>query len=330
METILQMFSEIFSKTMDDADVSSYRLTKETGIDNGLISKWRKGASVPSAEMLVKLADYFDVSVDYLLGRTDAAAKGIEQKNNDSKELRKVGNSIMGRVIEADNREQTIKKRISVDEPAECPMCHVKATPVLLQATIFWGVEMLCAVSYECSGCHKPYIACYKVRDILDEEVKSNLLYIGPVLQREVEVSPELQTISPRFRNVYAQAMFAQEQGLMEIAGPGYRKALEILIRDYITHNKPETFGKLNKTYLRNCINDHLPSEFKQLKQIASDCASLGNDEIHYYREYRQNDIKDLAELLNSAFKLIESLLTAELISDRMTSEKGEGKTEVI
>ena len=33
--------------------------------------RYENGSSEPSLESLVKIADYFDVSVDYLLGRTD-------------------------------------------------------------------------------------------------------------------------------------------------------------------------------------------------------------------------------------------------------------------
>ena len=33
--------------------------------------RYENGSSEPSLENLVKIADYFDVSVDYLLGRTE-------------------------------------------------------------------------------------------------------------------------------------------------------------------------------------------------------------------------------------------------------------------
>ena len=35
------------------------------------IGRWENGEVIPSADVVVKLADYFDVSADYLLGRTD-------------------------------------------------------------------------------------------------------------------------------------------------------------------------------------------------------------------------------------------------------------------
>lgn len=41
------------------------------GINYFTLGKWEQGRAEPSAEDLIRLADYFDVSVDYLLGRVD-------------------------------------------------------------------------------------------------------------------------------------------------------------------------------------------------------------------------------------------------------------------
>ena len=65
------MFTDVFGNLLQYRSISTYRLTKDTGIPNGMVNKWKNGVQLPGAENLVKLADYFDVSVDYLLGRTD-------------------------------------------------------------------------------------------------------------------------------------------------------------------------------------------------------------------------------------------------------------------
>ena len=46
-------------------------LAKELGFSSGLMSQWKSGAQKPSAENLSKIAEYFNVTTDYLLGRTD-------------------------------------------------------------------------------------------------------------------------------------------------------------------------------------------------------------------------------------------------------------------
>ena len=43
-------------------------LAKATGISTGLISQWKNRSQQPSAKKLQIIADYFDVSTDYLLG----------------------------------------------------------------------------------------------------------------------------------------------------------------------------------------------------------------------------------------------------------------------
>ncbi len=39
------------------------------GFSQGLYTKWENGASIPGAENLIKLADCFGCSIDYLVGR---------------------------------------------------------------------------------------------------------------------------------------------------------------------------------------------------------------------------------------------------------------------
>lgn len=46
-------------------------VAKELGISTGIVSKWKNENTLPNGENLIKISNYFDVSVDYLLGRTD-------------------------------------------------------------------------------------------------------------------------------------------------------------------------------------------------------------------------------------------------------------------
>lgn len=49
------------SKGLKDADIS-----KATGIPPSTFSDWKKGRSKPKSEKLQKIADFFEVSIDYL------------------------------------------------------------------------------------------------------------------------------------------------------------------------------------------------------------------------------------------------------------------------
>lgn len=58
---------EIFSKLLQTYGVSSYKVSKETGVSQSTLSDWKLGKITPKSDTMKKLADYFGVSVDYLM-----------------------------------------------------------------------------------------------------------------------------------------------------------------------------------------------------------------------------------------------------------------------
>lgn len=61
-------FAQILENLMEIKDISAYKLSKDTGIAESTIARWRSGIAMPSQDKLKKLANYFGVPVDYLLG----------------------------------------------------------------------------------------------------------------------------------------------------------------------------------------------------------------------------------------------------------------------
>ena len=45
------------------------QVANDIGLEQGMYANWETGRKMPSAENLVKLADYFRCSIDYLLNR---------------------------------------------------------------------------------------------------------------------------------------------------------------------------------------------------------------------------------------------------------------------
>ena len=60
---------ERIKELCDERKVSFAEVERKTGISNGQIRRWSK--SSPKIDNVTKIAEYFDVSTDYLLGRTD-------------------------------------------------------------------------------------------------------------------------------------------------------------------------------------------------------------------------------------------------------------------
>lgn len=65
------MFSERLKKLREDKGLSQAEFAKIIGVERTRYGKWENKGFEPPYETLVKIADYFDVSTDYLLCRTD-------------------------------------------------------------------------------------------------------------------------------------------------------------------------------------------------------------------------------------------------------------------
>lgn len=63
-------FSRIITHLRKAKGLSQKQVAKDMGISQGLLSHYEKGIRECGLDFLVKTADYYDVSVDYLLGRT--------------------------------------------------------------------------------------------------------------------------------------------------------------------------------------------------------------------------------------------------------------------
>lgn len=59
---------EIFRRLLQEHGLTAYKFSRETGIAQSTLSDWKTGKSQPRADKLKKIADYFNVSVDYLMG----------------------------------------------------------------------------------------------------------------------------------------------------------------------------------------------------------------------------------------------------------------------
>ncbi len=55
------------------------QVAKATGIGKSTFSDWKSGRSIPKADKLQKIADYFGVTVDYLRGKDTAPAPDLSE-----------------------------------------------------------------------------------------------------------------------------------------------------------------------------------------------------------------------------------------------------------
>ena len=75
---------KIFVQLLDRTGKKASDVAKATGIPSSTFSDWKKGKSSPKAEKLQKIADYFGVSVDYLM----TGKEEPEEKRNPYSDLK--------------------------------------------------------------------------------------------------------------------------------------------------------------------------------------------------------------------------------------------------
>lgn len=70
------MFYDLFYSLCKQKGVSASKACLEMGLSRSLAAKWKNTGANPSAEVLPKIAAYFGVTVDYLLGNEQKEKPG--------------------------------------------------------------------------------------------------------------------------------------------------------------------------------------------------------------------------------------------------------------
>ena len=90
---------EIYCKLRDERGVKDSDVVKGTGITKSTFSDWKTGRSKPKNEKLQKIADYFGVTVDYLMtGKEEVTATNSELTVKDEREIGKDLDRIMDEI----------------------------------------------------------------------------------------------------------------------------------------------------------------------------------------------------------------------------------------
>lgn len=67
----MKIFGERIKELRQDKGISQAKLAKDIGVSFSVVCYWETDRSEPTAVNIVKLANYFSVTADYLLGRRE-------------------------------------------------------------------------------------------------------------------------------------------------------------------------------------------------------------------------------------------------------------------
>ena len=192
--------------------------------------------------------------------------------------------------------------------PDMCPLCNIGIDPRLINGVLTEGHFNRVELVFQCprSDCLYLFIGYYYLQHQRVSRDIFVLHHTKPTNFLSSEFGDIIRFVSEDFINIYNQSEQAEKLGLVEIAGPGFRKSLEFLIKDYVTLKKPDKQEEVKKSLLGSIIASNIDDA--RIQTTAKRAAWLGNDETHYYRKWENRDIKDLKILIKLTVSWIESV----------------------
>lgn len=203
---------------------------------------------------------------------------------------------------------------IIIEETESCPMCKTKIKPEELCFNFFKDNQdnPFLSIMFLCKHCYRSFVSLYSLkRNDRNEIWASELIYVEPNFYIKKEFDQDIIELSPMFTQVYNEALQAESLNMLEIAGIGYRKSFEFLVKDFFIKLYPteEAKTEIITTQLSKFFSDKEPSKYKlrneMLNELALASAWIGNDYAHYCKKYQSFDIDDLKELINATLSQI-------------------------
>lgn len=95
---------EIFESLLKKHGVTTYQVAKATGISTASFTGWKQGKWNFKQDKLQKIADYFGVTIDYLMtGEKNEAKKEVTLTPKDERDIKKKLDSIMNDIKNQDD-----------------------------------------------------------------------------------------------------------------------------------------------------------------------------------------------------------------------------------
>lgn len=196
---------------------------------------------------------------------------------------------------------------LTIYKPERCPFCGNGIDAKVLNYFFHNGsYGVVLYVALQCPVCGDIFFCSYSVGTYV-EAIRSEYPFnfseiIGGGIKEHF--SKEINEISPSFVKIYNEAYLAEQKGLHEIDGMGYRKAFEFLIKDFSIKMEPEEKDAIANKTLSECIS-YVFSENE--KGIFEKTGWIGNDQTHYVRKHENFNVSDLKKMIMICVSKIET-----------------------
>lgn len=198
---------------------------------------------------------------------------------------------------------QKLNKQITIEIPKFCPNCGIGNNPTSVFVSELDIIEgRVFALHHRCPSCKQKHMTLQNYAKNSNEATLL-LTYPNKVV---TNIDPVFLEYAPRFVEFYSEAVEAEKLGLINIAGTGYRSAIECLIKDYALHfelDSKEFLSQPNFSF-NNAIDRYIKDD-ELLKGTLHFIRKVGNDFTHWNKEtdIPLETLKNYVEIIIQIFK---------------------------
>ncbi|WP_247939118.1 DUF4145 domain-containing protein [Streptococcus mitis] len=196
-----------------------------------------------------------------------------------------------------------ISKTLTIQIPQSCPLCGIGNNPTTNEVGRLEIQEgYVFTLHHRCPACKKYHMTN---QEYLKQDDKTTMILVYPN-KVVIDIDDLFIEHAPRFVEFYSEAIEAEKMGLENIAGTGYRSAIECLIKDYALAFELDTKEYLSdpKLTFNNAIDRYVKDD-DLLKGALHFIRIVGNGYTHWNKSTSISlpQLKNYVDIIIQIFK---------------------------
>jgi len=196
-----------------------------------------------------------------------------------------------------------ISKTLTIQIPQSCPLCGIGNNPTTHEVGRLEIQEgYVFTLHHRCPACKKYHMTN---QEYLNQDDKTTMILVYPN-KVVIDIDDLFIEHAPRFVEFYSEAVEAEKMGLENIAGTGYRSAIECLIKDYALAFELDDKEYLSdpKLTFNNAIDRYIKND-DLLKGALHFIRTVGNGYTHWNKSTSISlpQLKNYVDIIIQIFK---------------------------
>lgn len=196
-----------------------------------------------------------------------------------------------------------ISKTLTIQIPQSCPLCGIGNNPTTHEVGRLEIQEgYVFTLHHRCPACKKYHMTN---QEYLNQDDKTTMILVYPN-KVVIDIDNLFIEHAPRFVEFYSEAVEAEKMGLENIAGTGYRSAIECLIKDYALAFELDDKEYLSdpKLTFNNAIDRYVKND-DLLKGALHFIRTVGNGYTHWNKSTSISlpQLKNYVDIIIQIFK---------------------------